>query len=66
MLSKRCIDCEKPIESYRKSNMCEKCYEVFLAEEEEAQAEKTRSTWFMGGVKNVESLATIAKIKLEF
>ncbi len=66
MLEKRCIDCDKPVETYRKSNMCEKCYEMFLEEEAEAQAEKTRSTWFTGGNKNVESLASIAKIKLEF
>lgn len=66
MLSKRCIDCEEPIESYRKSNMCEKCYTVFLEEEEENRLEQTRSTWFMGGIDNVKSMAAIAKIKLEF
>lgn len=66
MLEKRCIDCDKPVESYRKSNMCEKCYANFLEEEAEEQAEKTRSTWFIGGKKDVKSLATIAKIKMEF
>lgn len=34
ILEKRCIDCDKPVETYRKSNMCEKCYEMFLQEEE--------------------------------
>jgi hypothetical protein len=66
MLEKRCIDCDKPVETYRKSNMCEKCYELFLLEEEEARVEKTRSTWFIGGKKNVESVDAITKIKLEF
>lgn len=66
MLQKRCIDCEKPVESYRKSNMCEKCYEIFLQEEADELAEKTRSTWFMGGNANVKSVATIAKISMEF
>lgn len=46
MLEKRCIDCDKPVETYRKSNMCEKCYEIFLQEEEEARVENARSTWF--------------------
>ncbi len=47
-LAKRCIDCDGLVESYRKSNLCEKCYVVFLEELEEEKAEKTRSTWFMG------------------
>ena len=66
MLEKRCIDCDRPVETYRKSNMCEKCYEIFLEEEAEAKAENTRSTWFVGGKKNVKSVDVIAKIKLEF
>ena len=65
MLEKRCIDCDRPVEKYRKSNMCEKCYGLFLEEEAEAQAEKTRSTWFVGG-QDVKSVDRIAKIKLEF
>lgn len=51
MESSRCIDCGKVVEAYRKSNMCETCYVAFLTEEEEELAEKTRSTWFIGGGK---------------
>lgn len=45
-----CVDCGRPVEAYRKSNMCEKCYTAFLEEEAEELAEKTRATWFIGGV----------------
>lgn len=65
MLEKRCIDCDKPVETYRKSNMCERCYELFLQEEEEERAEKTRSTWFIGNKQNVKSNGR-TKIKLDF
>lgn len=65
MLEKRCIDCDKPVETYRKSNMCEKCYEMFLQEEAEEQAEKIRSTWFIGKKQNIKAIGK-AKIKLDF
>ena len=60
MEKSQCIDCGKSVEAYRKSNMCEKCYEAFLEEEAEELAEKTRSTWFIGGKAIDESLGTIS------
>lgn len=63
----RCIDCGRVVEAYRKSNMCEKCYEAFLTEEEEELAEKTRSTWFIGGGKQfAKSVGTVPGFRMEF
>lgn len=51
MEKSRCIECDKPVEAYRKSNLCEKCYENYLIDQADELAEKTRSTWFIGGKK---------------
>lgn len=67
MEKSQCVDCGKPVEAYRKSNMCEKCYEAILQEELEELAEKTRSTWFIKGGKTfAKSVGTVPGFRMEF